>query len=339
MNPNCSRDPVFGVIGFNVDTWMYHNLKVTSWDLGGQDKIRILWRHYYPGLKGLIFVVDSNDRDRLPEARDELNLLLAEAHLDGIPLLVLANKQDLPRCMPATEISETLELEGLFPRPWRICPVCSVTSEGLHEAFDWLRSVCRTGDVSKKTLPGLKYFPGDYVVHTRLQILETPQSPPLPNERKSSKSLGFLETGTAIHISEIHTVGQRHYGFLREPTEGWVFIGTHGAGEHVRQRDFVVTLSCLHAEGSSPLIQCTTLGGDELATLEVDESFQTVAQFRANLGARLGRQGTSLKIVMPSGALLPRSGSHETLFEALTLQPLDLPSVNCKERHVGCLVQ
>merc|ERR1712182_60385 len=52
-------------IGFNVETVEYKNISFTVWDVGGQDKIRPLWRHYYQNTQGLIFVVDSNDRDRI----------------------------------------------------------------------------------------------------------------------------------------------------------------------------------------------------------------------------------------------------------------------------------
>lgn len=65
-------------IGFNVETVEYKNVNFTVWDVGGQDKIRPLWRHYYQNTQGLIFVVDSNDRDRIGEAREELTKMLAE---------------------------------------------------------------------------------------------------------------------------------------------------------------------------------------------------------------------------------------------------------------------
>ena len=57
-------------IGFDVETVDYKNVSFTVWDVGGQDKIRPLWRHYYQGTQGLIFVVDSNDKDRIGEAHD-----------------------------------------------------------------------------------------------------------------------------------------------------------------------------------------------------------------------------------------------------------------------------
>lgn len=84
------------IIGFNVETVEYKNIQFTVWDVGGQDKIRPLWRHYFQNTQGIIFVVDSNDRDRIVEAREELQRMLNEDELRDAILLVFANKQDLP---------------------------------------------------------------------------------------------------------------------------------------------------------------------------------------------------------------------------------------------------
>merc|ERR1739843_60030 len=65
-------------IGFNVETVEYKNINFTVWDIGGQDKIRKLWRYYYQNTQGLIFVIDSNDRDRIEDAREELGKILNE---------------------------------------------------------------------------------------------------------------------------------------------------------------------------------------------------------------------------------------------------------------------
>ena len=55
-------------IGFNVETVKFKNVEFKCWDIGGQDKLRKLWCHYFDNQQGLIFVVDSNDRDRIDEA-------------------------------------------------------------------------------------------------------------------------------------------------------------------------------------------------------------------------------------------------------------------------------
>ena len=91
-------------IGFNVETVEYKNINFTVWDVGGQDKIRPLWRHYYQNTQGLIFVVDSNDRDRVDDAKEELHRMLNEDELRDAVVLVFANKQDLPQAMPAAEV-------------------------------------------------------------------------------------------------------------------------------------------------------------------------------------------------------------------------------------------
>ena len=79
--------------GFNVETVEYKNLCFTVWDVGGQDKIRPLWKHYFQNTQGLIFVVDSNDRERVGEAREELVKMLDEDELRDAIVLIFANKQ------------------------------------------------------------------------------------------------------------------------------------------------------------------------------------------------------------------------------------------------------
>eukprot|EP00744_Colponema_vietnamica_P000167 GILI01000308.1.p1 GENE.GILI01000308.1~~GILI01000308.1.p1 ORF type:complete len:182 (+),score=50.61 GILI01000308.1:11-556(+) len=125
-------------IGFNVETVEYKNISFTVWDVGGQDKIRPLWRHYYQNTQGLIFVVDSNDRDRIDEAREELQRMLAEDELRDAVLLVFANKQDLPNAMQAPEITEKLQLHSVRHRNWYIQATCATTGDGLYEGLDWL---------------------------------------------------------------------------------------------------------------------------------------------------------------------------------------------------------
>jgi len=65
-------------------------------DIAGQDKARPLWRHYFQNTQVLIIVVDSNDRERMDELREEIWRLTKEDELRGVPVLIFANKQDLP---------------------------------------------------------------------------------------------------------------------------------------------------------------------------------------------------------------------------------------------------
>uniref|UniRef100_A0A7S1SG02 ADP-ribosylation factor n=1 Tax=Alexandrium catenella TaxID=2925 RepID=A0A7S1SG02_ALECA len=129
-------------VGFNVETVEYSNIRFNVWDVGGQDKIRKLWRHYFRGTDGLIFVVDSSDRARLEDAREELQKLLAEDELREAVLLVLANKQDLPGAASPAELAGKLGLRGgasVEQRPpWHVQAAVATTGDGLYEGLDWL---------------------------------------------------------------------------------------------------------------------------------------------------------------------------------------------------------
>ncbi|KAM4587842.1 uncharacterized protein PAE49_002529 [Odontesthes bonariensis] len=124
-------------IGFNVETVEFKNISFTVWDVGGQTIIRPLWRHYYTNTQGLIFVVDSNDPERIKEAADELHMMMEEEEMRGVALLVFANKQDLPRAMSVSDITEVLGLSRI-PQPWFVQASCAVSGGGLVEGLDWL---------------------------------------------------------------------------------------------------------------------------------------------------------------------------------------------------------
>ncbi|XP_024941310.1 ADP-ribosylation factor 2 [Cephus cinctus] len=125
-------------IGFNVETVEYKNICFTVWDVGGQDKIRPLWRHYFQNTQGLIYVVDSNDRERIAEAERELANMLKEDELRDVVLLVFANKQDLPNAMSAAELTDKLGLNSLRGIHWYIQSTCATQGHGLYEGLDWL---------------------------------------------------------------------------------------------------------------------------------------------------------------------------------------------------------
>ena len=128
-----------------METVEYKNICFTVWDVGGQDKIRPLWRHYFQNTEGLIFVVDSNDRERIAEARDELNRMLAEDELREAVLLVFANKQDLPGALSLQEIREVLQLDKIVSHHWQIVECSAVTGLNLLKGVDWL-----IDDISKR---------------------------------------------------------------------------------------------------------------------------------------------------------------------------------------------
>ena len=106
--------------------------------MGGAAKVRLLWRHYFPNTQGVIFVVDSNDRDRIDEARRELSRMLSDDELKDAVFLVFANKQDLPSSLGAAELTEKLGLLSTSGRNWHMQGTCAINGNGLYEGLDWL---------------------------------------------------------------------------------------------------------------------------------------------------------------------------------------------------------
>ncbi|KAK2104061.1 ADP-ribosylation factor 4 [Saguinus oedipus] len=125
-------------IGFNVETVEYKNICFTVWDVGGQDRIRPLWKHYFQNTQGLIFVVDSNDRERIQEVADELQKMLLVDELRDAVLLLFANKQDLPNAMAISEMTDKLGLQSLRNRTWYVQATCATQGTALYERLDWL---------------------------------------------------------------------------------------------------------------------------------------------------------------------------------------------------------
>jgi ADP-ribosylation factor protein 1 len=133
-------------IGFNVETITCGNLNLIAWDVGGRDKIRPLWRHYFANTSAFIFVIDSNDRERINEASDELHRMANEEELKTLPILIFANKQDLPNALSLDEIKEKLDLVKLDRRniKWHLQPSAATKNEGLNEGFQWLANTIKS---------------------------------------------------------------------------------------------------------------------------------------------------------------------------------------------------
>ncbi|CAD5118495.1 DgyrCDS7192 [Dimorphilus gyrociliatus] len=122
-------------IGFNVETVQpAKGLNFTVWDVGGQKRLRALWHHYYNDASGLVFVVDSNDVERMDEAREELHSIMQDDNMRHVPVVVMANKQDLPNALSPETIRDKLQLSEIS-KQWYI-QACSVkTGEGISESF------------------------------------------------------------------------------------------------------------------------------------------------------------------------------------------------------------
>ncbi|WAR18628.1 ARF-like protein [Mya arenaria] len=141
LNETVSTIPT---IGFNVETVSpVKGLTFTVWDVGGQDKIRPLWRHYFQNAEGLIYVVDSSDRSRMAEAREELFGILESDEMRGVPVVVLANKQDLPNALSTSGVVDQLCLNKLTGRKWYVHGSCATTGDGIYDGMSHLSTMVK----------------------------------------------------------------------------------------------------------------------------------------------------------------------------------------------------
>ncbi|KAM9993024.1 hypothetical protein ACTFIY_010483 [Dictyostelium cf. discoideum] len=116
------------------------NFSMTVWDVGGQHKIRALWKHYYQGSNAIIFVIDSTDRERIDEVKEEIDNLLFQDELKGIQILIFANKQDINNAMNTSEIVNSLNLNSIKDRKWCVQPCSAIRSDGIYEGLDWVEN-------------------------------------------------------------------------------------------------------------------------------------------------------------------------------------------------------
>ena len=129
-------------IGFNVEQIQYKNINFTVWDIGGQDRLRPLWRHYYNGVNAMIFVIDINDTTRYKEMLEEVIILQADDHLKNVPFLFFANKCDLPNRINFSVLYQ--DLSGIIKNgQFHIESTNALNGHGLYEGIDWLNSVLR----------------------------------------------------------------------------------------------------------------------------------------------------------------------------------------------------
>ena len=132
---------VIPTLGFNIEEIQYKNLTFKAWDLGGQTKFRQMWHHYYESTDAVIFVIDSNDKDRFNEAKQELHALLDQECLRNVPFLIFANKQDLPCAAELVEMKKKFELERYSYRGNVHMVACeAINNVRITTGLDWLSS-------------------------------------------------------------------------------------------------------------------------------------------------------------------------------------------------------
>ncbi|XP_018409472.1 PREDICTED: ADP-ribosylation factor-like protein 14 [Nanorana parkeri] len=124
-------------VGFNVEMIQTEKrLQLTIWDVGGQEKLRSLWCYYFENTDGLVYVVDSTNKETLDESKKEFQRILQNELIKNVPVVVLANKQDIPGALNADEITRKFNMNKYCSdRDWYVQPCCAISGQGLAEGF------------------------------------------------------------------------------------------------------------------------------------------------------------------------------------------------------------
>ncbi|KAK5134507.1 hypothetical protein LTR08_006424 [Meristemomyces frigidus] len=160
-HPNLNTVPT---VGQNVSLIDLPDCYLRIWDVGGQHSLRGLWQSYYSSAHAIVFIIDSTDigdanidylskgdskdeeEGRLAECKLVLEEVLQNEQTEGVPLLVLANKQDREDCVEVVRIKEGLVRKvfegekGSNVRDSRVLPLSALTGTGVKEAVDWICS-------------------------------------------------------------------------------------------------------------------------------------------------------------------------------------------------------
>lgn len=137
---NESIDTLSPTLGFEIRSFLYKESTIHCWDVGGQATIRAYWRNYFETTDGVVWVVDSSDRNRITDCKRELDGILKQERLAGASLLVFANKQDIVGAMTGEEIAAALDLNAITKRHWAIIPCSAANRSGIEDGFSWIVS-------------------------------------------------------------------------------------------------------------------------------------------------------------------------------------------------------
>ncbi|XP_020210296.1 ADP-ribosylation factor-related protein 1 [Cajanus cajan] len=134
-------DRIIPTVGLNIGRIEVANSKLVFWDLGGQPGLRSIWEKYYEEAHAVIFVIDASCPSRFEDAKSALEKVLRHEDLQGAPLLILANKQDLPEAVSSEELDRYLDLKKLDERVYMFEAVSAYDGMGIREGAEWLVEV------------------------------------------------------------------------------------------------------------------------------------------------------------------------------------------------------
>ncbi len=125
-------------VGFNMRKFKKGKVSIKMWDLGGQSQYRQLWERYCLGMQSIVYVVDAADQNLFPEAKKELHTLLTRPRLAKIPILILANKNDLQNAATMDTVIEQLDLGKFQDREVAYYSISCKNQNNIDVTLQWL---------------------------------------------------------------------------------------------------------------------------------------------------------------------------------------------------------
>lgn len=131
-------DRIVPTVGLNIGRAEALKSKLIFWDLGGQIGLRTIWEKYYEEAHAVIYVVDAACQSRFEDTKSALEKVLRHEDLQGAPILIYANKQDLPGAVTAEELARYLDLKELNERPYMFQAISAYDGLGVKDGINWL---------------------------------------------------------------------------------------------------------------------------------------------------------------------------------------------------------
>jgi ADP-ribosylation factor-like protein 8 len=135
---NYSED-LIPTVGFNMRKVQKGNVSIKIWDIGGQPRFRGMWERYCRGVNVIVYMVDAANRDNLDAAASELHQLMEKPQLQGIPVLVLGNKNDLPNALDHDGMRDRLNLESIHDRDVACYSISCKNKTNIDVVLQWLQ--------------------------------------------------------------------------------------------------------------------------------------------------------------------------------------------------------
>ena len=128
----------------HVETFQIQGIQFAGWDLGGHEAVRHLWEDYVCEAAAVMFLMDACDYERFEENAGELDALIGDGVLEGVPLAILLNKCDLDVAQRSDYIAESIGYGSILDRHGedrvRMFRMSVLRGEGYQDAFKWVAS-------------------------------------------------------------------------------------------------------------------------------------------------------------------------------------------------------